>query len=138
MDDFTNKPKPAITDDKPGGRLNLDSQQEASVTLWAYVATVMYVCFAQLKCLSIESTFLLPSLLILATPMIFFPNFLLYISESSLERRNALTPLESYLSLNSGILLATLALALLFNVRFPIFIPFPVPEVCHRHQQALQ
>ena len=50
--------------------------------------------------------------------MIFFPSFLLYIGESSNERRVALTPLESFLCLNSGLLLATLAAALLFNVCF--------------------
>ena len=43
MDNLASKPKPAIVDDKPGGRLNLDTQQEASVTLWAYAATVMCV-----------------------------------------------------------------------------------------------
>ncbi|KAI0683700.1 hypothetical protein BC835DRAFT_1394303 [Cytidiella melzeri] len=105
MNDLSKTPKPAIVDDKPGGRLNLDTQQEASVTLWAYAATVI--------------------LLVLATPMIMFPNFLLYISESSAERRNALTPLESYLSVNSGILLATLGLALLFNAPAGLGIQLP-------------
>ncbi|KAI0093686.1 hypothetical protein BDY19DRAFT_902436 [Irpex rosettiformis] len=107
MEEFSNRPKPAIVDDKPGGRLNQpeDTQQEGSVTLWAYAATVI--------------------LLLLAIPMIFFPNFLLYISESSSERRNALTPLELYLSLNSGIVLATLAIALLFNAPAGIAVQLP-------------
>jgi hypothetical protein len=48
--------------------------------------------------------------------MIFFPSFLLYIGEGSNERRVALTPLESFLCLNGGLLLTTLAAALLFNV----------------------
>lgn len=48
--------------------------------------------------------------------MVVFPRFLLFMSESSSERRNALTPLESFLSINGGILLATLSLSLLFNV----------------------
>lgn len=58
-------------------------------------------------------------LLLLAVPMIFFPSFLLYTSETSSQRRNALTPLEQYLCTNSGILLVTVALALLFNVSMP-------------------
>ncbi len=48
--------------------------------------------------------------------MIFLPHLLLYISESSYERRNVLTPLESYLAVNSGILLAALGITLIFNV----------------------
>ncbi|KAI0810979.1 hypothetical protein BC629DRAFT_1477818 [Irpex lacteus] len=105
LDDLSNMPKPAIVDDKPGGRLNQDAQQEASVTLWAYVATAI--------------------LLTLATPMIFFPHLLLYISESSYERRNVLTPLESYLAVNSGILLAALGITLIFNAPAGIGIQLP-------------
>jgi hypothetical protein len=41
MDNLTAKREHAVVDDKPGGRLNLDIHQEASVTLWAYVATAM-------------------------------------------------------------------------------------------------
>ncbi len=55
-------------------------------------------------------------LLVLAVPMIFSPSILLYTTETGTERRNALTPLESFLCLHTGILLATFALALLFNV----------------------
>lgn len=83
----------------------MDTNQEQSVTLWAYGATAILV--------------------ILAMPMMFFPSFLLYVSENSFERRNALTPLESFLSVNSGILLATYGLALLFNVPAGTHIPLP-------------
>lgn len=55
-------------------------------------------------------------LLLLAIPMILFPNFLLYISETGYERRNILTPLESFLVFHSGILLVAFAMGLLFNV----------------------
>lgn len=108
--------QPAIVDDKPGGRLNLDANQEQAVTLWTYAATVMYVSesYSNVGCVA---DLMMLSLLVLATPMIFFPSLLLYVSETSLERRNVLTPLESFLSLHSGILLAAFALALLFNVR---------------------
>ncbi|KAI0340087.1 hypothetical protein BDW22DRAFT_1360599 [Trametopsis cervina] len=115
MKTLSREPQPAITDDKPGGRLNLDTNEEQSVTLWAYTATAI--------------------LLALATPMIFFPSFLLYLSESSFERRNVLTPLESYLSVNSGILLATIALALLFNA--PAGVGFHLPSKANQAHPLL-
>ena len=57
-----------------------------------------------------------PSLLIIAIPMMLFPTLILYASETGNERRNALTPLESFLALHSGILLVAVASGLLFNV----------------------
>lgn len=50
--------------------------------------------------------------------MVFCPSVLLYVAETSTERRVALTPLEAFLSLHGGILLGAYALALLFNVRY--------------------
>ncbi|KAI0928438.1 hypothetical protein AcW1_005682 [Taiwanofungus camphoratus] len=52
-----------------------------------------------------------------AIPLILFPRILLFVSESgSAERRTTLTPLESFLALHLGILLAALSLALIFNI----------------------
>ena len=51
--------------------------------------------------------------------MILFPNFLLYVAETGFERRNTLTPLESFLAFHAGILLVAFAMGLLFNVRRP-------------------
>lgn len=52
-----------------------------------------------------------------AVPLIAFPQFLLFIAETgAMDRRVAMTPLESFFSLHVGILLVALALALIFNV----------------------
>ncbi|KAK7693507.1 hypothetical protein QCA50_003075 [Cerrena zonata] len=72
---------------------NADDQ---TVTIWAYTATALLTA--------------------LAVPMILFPRVLLFVSESAGQTRDTLTPLESYLCLNGGILLLTFALALLFNI----------------------
>ncbi|EPS98551.1 hypothetical protein FOMPIDRAFT_1097565, partial [Fomitopsis schrenkii] len=52
-----------------------------------------------------------------ATPLLFFPRLLLFLaSTGEFERRTALTPLESFFSLQTGILLVALAFALILNV----------------------
>lgn len=52
-----------------------------------------------------------------ATPLLFFPRFLLFLaSTGELERRTALTPLESFFSLQTGVLLVAVAIALILNV----------------------
>ena len=101
-----------------GGRLNQDADQEQAVALWSYVSTALYVAISVRRCVECAD---LPRhrLLTLAIPMVLFPQLLLYISETGFERRNALTPLESFLALHSGILLVAFALALLFNVSGP-------------------
>ena len=46
LEDLSNRRAPgtpAIVDDRPGGRINLDANQEQAVTLWAYAATTMCV-----------------------------------------------------------------------------------------------
>ncbi|KAI0636948.1 hypothetical protein C8Q77DRAFT_1207093 [Trametes polyzona] len=57
-------------------------------------------------------------LLVLAVPLILSPRLLLFLSETStdVERRAALTPLESFMALHTGILLFAVALALIFNI----------------------
>ncbi|KAH9854251.1 hypothetical protein C2E23DRAFT_884348 [Lenzites betulinus] len=55
-------------------------------------------------------------LLVLSIPLILSPRLLLFLSETSTERRAALTPLESFMALHAGILLSAIALALIFNI----------------------
>ncbi|KAL7283409.1 hypothetical protein ACG7TL_002839 [Trametes sanguinea] len=55
-------------------------------------------------------------LVILAAPLILSPRLLLFLSETGTERRVSLTPLESYMALQAGILLFAIALALVFNI----------------------
>ncbi|KAI0807565.1 hypothetical protein C8Q74DRAFT_1188685 [Fomes fomentarius] len=55
-------------------------------------------------------------LLVVAAPLILSPKLLLFLSETGLERRAALTPLESFLAWNTGILLNVLAVALIMNI----------------------
>ncbi|KAG6814388.1 hypothetical protein H0H92_010974 [Tricholoma furcatifolium] len=45
-----------------------------------------------------------------------FPNLLLFLSETSLDRRAALTPLESFLATHFGIWLAAIAVAIVLNI----------------------
>lgn len=60
----------------------------------------------------------LTRLALAATPLLFFPRLLLFLaSTGEFERRTALTPLESFFSLQTGILLVALAFALILNVR---------------------
>ena len=61
-------------------------------------------------------------LLLAAAPLILYPKLLLFLSETGLERRASLTPLESFLAWNTGIMLTALAVALIFNVR-PLWLP---------------
>ncbi|KAI0670360.1 hypothetical protein C8Q78DRAFT_1035827 [Trametes maxima] len=55
-------------------------------------------------------------LLILAVPLMMSPRLLLFLSETGTERRVSLTPLESFIALHTGILLFSVALALIFNI----------------------
>ncbi|KAI0664785.1 hypothetical protein C8Q70DRAFT_939714 [Cubamyces menziesii] len=55
-------------------------------------------------------------LLVLAVPLILSPRLLLFLSETGNERRAALTPLESFMALHTGLLLFALSLALIFNI----------------------
>ncbi|KAI0798005.1 hypothetical protein C8Q75DRAFT_29568 [Abortiporus biennis] len=70
-------------------------ETDQTITWWAYGSTALLLC--------------------LAIPMILFPRLLLFASETSADRRNTLTNLEAFLSLNGGIILVALATALLFN-----------------------
>ena len=49
-----------------------------------------------------------------------YPRLLLFLSGTGTERRAALTPLESFLAWNTGIILTALAVALVFNVSGPV------------------
>ncbi|KAL4251722.1 hypothetical protein ABKN59_004488 [Abortiporus biennis] len=71
-------------------------ETDQTITWWAYGSTALLLC--------------------LAIPMILFPRLLLFASETSADRRNTLTNLEAFLSLNGGIILVALATALLFNI----------------------
>ncbi|TBU65801.1 hypothetical protein BD310DRAFT_984973 [Dichomitus squalens] len=55
-------------------------------------------------------------LLLAAAPLILYPKLLLFLSETGLERRVSLTPLESFLAWNTGIVLIVLAVALVYNI----------------------
>ncbi|KAI0748146.1 hypothetical protein C8Q80DRAFT_1170391 [Daedaleopsis nitida] len=55
-------------------------------------------------------------LLVVAIPLILSPKLLLFLSETGMERRASLTPLESFLAWNTGILLSALSVALVMNV----------------------
>ncbi|KAH9901407.1 hypothetical protein C8Q73DRAFT_786779 [Cubamyces lactineus] len=55
-------------------------------------------------------------LLVLAVPLILSPRLLLFLSETGNERRAALTPLESFMALHTGLLLFAVALVLIFNI----------------------
>lgn len=103
-------------DPLPRGPDITSNADDQTVTVWAYAATGLYVSKSSniteitLTCFCGYSR-----LTALAIPMVFFPRVLLLASEAT-DGRNTLTSLESYLCLNSGILLLTFALALLFNV----------------------
>ncbi|KAM5531049.1 hypothetical protein V8D89_015269 [Ganoderma adspersum] len=55
-------------------------------------------------------------LLLVAIPLMLYPKLLLFLSETGAERRAVLTPLESFLAWNTGIILTALAVALVFNI----------------------
>ncbi|KAI1795859.1 hypothetical protein LXA43DRAFT_690784 [Ganoderma leucocontextum] len=55
-------------------------------------------------------------LLLAAIPLLLYPKLLLFLSETGTEPRTALTPLESFLAWNTGIMLTALAVALVFNI----------------------
>ncbi|KAI0831327.1 hypothetical protein BC628DRAFT_1415845 [Trametes gibbosa] len=55
-------------------------------------------------------------LFVLSMPLVLSPRLLLFLAETSTERRAALTPLESFMALHTGILLFAISLALVFNI----------------------
>nr|VWO98654.1 WD_REPEATS_REGION domain-containing protein [Ganoderma boninense] len=55
-------------------------------------------------------------LLLVAIPLMLYPDLLLFLSETGTERRAALTPLESFFAWNTAIMLIALAVALVFNI----------------------
>ncbi|GJE87156.1 hypothetical protein PsYK624_032390 [Phanerochaete sordida] len=100
LDDLRKRPTLDPEAERPKhGRINLDANQEQTIASWAYASSaLLFAC---------------------AIPMILFPSFLLYLAEPTDERRVALTPLESFLCTNSGILLTAFAAALLFSIPTP-------------------
>lgn len=58
-------------------------------------------------------------LLVLASCLVFFPRFLLFISEQAWGYRSSLTAFESFLALHFGIWLFAIALALVLNIPSP-------------------
>lgn len=58
-----------------------------------------------------------PRLTSFSLVLILFPGVLLFTSETGTDTRTTLTPLESFLAVQGGILLLAFAMALLFNVR---------------------
>ena len=110
------------------GRINVDADREQSIAVWAYATTVLWV-HVHLTVLIFKFSF---RLLLSAIPMMFFPSFLLYAAETSDERRATLTPLESFLCMNSGILLVTFSFSLLFNVSLFLLVSYgPVLMIAH-------
>jgi len=88
--------KPADGPPTSGPDISNDADDQV-VTFWAYFSSVL--------------------LFLAAIPLIAFPQFLLFLAETGgVERRTTLTPLESFLTLHIGILLVTIALALVFNI----------------------
>ena len=94
------------------GESGAEVVNDGAVNTWAYAATISYV-LPNIVCSCSELPVL--RLLALALPMILFPRVLLFLSETASERRNTLTPLESFLSMNLGILLVALAFSILFS-----------------------
>ncbi|KAH9946098.1 uncharacterized protein BXZ73DRAFT_95602 [Epithele typhae] len=87
----------------PDGRTNpsLEShptspQDDGVVAAWAWVSAAI--------------------MLVVAFPLMFAPKLLLFLSETDAERRATLTPLESFLSWNTGLVLSALSLSLVMNI----------------------
>ncbi|KAH9951463.1 hypothetical protein B0H21DRAFT_284442 [Amylocystis lapponica] len=95
MDDFSRSTAKASSSSTPN--IPSTDADDQVVAFWAWASSAL--------------------LLLLAIPMTLFPQFLLFLAETSgAERRTVPTPLESFLALHAGILLVALALALIFNV----------------------
>ena len=56
------------------------------------------------------------SILVVSLPLIFYPKLFLFLSESGEDHRTSLTPLESFLAWNTGLILVALSAALVVNV----------------------
>jgi len=67
--------------------------------------------------LAVWSCFTAGLLALFASALIFWPRSLLFLSLSTGEERSALTSLETFLALQFGVYLASVALALVLNVR---------------------
>ncbi|KAI0336560.1 hypothetical protein GY45DRAFT_1350267 [Cubamyces sp. BRFM 1775] len=74
----------------------LSPKDDGVITAWAWTSALL--------------------LLVLAVPLILSPRLLLFLSETGIERRAALTPLESFMAVHTGLLLFAVALALIFNI----------------------
>ncbi|TCD64643.1 hypothetical protein EIP91_003803 [Steccherinum ochraceum] len=79
-----------------GPDITSNDERDQSITTWAYASALLLSSFAFV--------------------LMFAPGILLFVSEAKDDRRTVLTPLESFLALHGGILLAALALGLLFNI----------------------
>jgi len=94
--------------------LDLDdaARRDYTISIWAWTSATL--------------------LFLLALCLILSPRLLLFVSEtaSNTDRRTALTPLESFLALQFGILLSALSMALIFNI------PSTSPEAPNKHALA--
>jgi len=91
-----------------------DNDVDYTISVWAWTSTALF--------------------LLLSLCLILSPRLLLFVSEtaSSTERRTTLTPLESFLSLQFGIFLFSLSLALALNI--PSVAPINMaPHEHHAH-----
>ncbi|KAI0362126.1 hypothetical protein OH77DRAFT_1441368 [Trametes cingulata] len=93
--DTGNLESDAETDPENSGR-PVVVDDETVILWWAWVSAIL--------------------LIVLASALILFPRLLLFLSETGTERRVALTPLESFMALHTGILLFSVALGLIFNI----------------------
>jgi hypothetical protein len=94
------QPKGAPTELRNEEHPDLDDadRRDYTISIWAWTSATL--------------------LFLLALCLILSPRLLLFVSETSsnTERRTALTPLESFLALQFGILLSALSMALIFNI----------------------
>jgi len=85
-----------------------------TLATWSWASAALWNFSIELI-LSLRFTHLFYRLLVLASCLVFFPRFLLFISEPAWGYRSSLTALESFLALHFGIWLSAIALALVLN-----------------------
>lgn len=106
-----------------------DDVKDATLASWSWAAASLCVPFREpcgiLRCVCALTSSISTRLGAWSSALIFFPRALLFAAEEG----QTLTPLEGFLALHFGILLAAVSLALMLNVSHPLPEPYRLPSL---------